>query len=605
MNESKIAPRGIQDWIYVLEEGSGKVWVRRLVLFLIGIVITGLFHLDGVKNFKAAEAMDQAQLAMNLAEGRGYATRVLTPASIRLVANRYRETGVDPALAVRAPHPDISNPPAYPLALAALFKVLPSSWVRAVESNPGSRPPAEIIVGAFNFVAFLVVAFGLHRLGRRWFSDGAGLLAALMFAGSKFNWELISSGLPTLWLGALFVSLVALMFVIEEKTETGSRRGLSLLGAGIGALIGVAFLTVYSAWVLLFPVLLSLGLWVGPGRRWRVLLPAVAGFLILAGPWMAWTWHRSGLPLGTATLAPISDTLTFPGDRLERSQNPELKNELFKEAWIKMVGNAESILREEVPRLGGNWFSAFLLVGLMLPLGSLRLNRFRWFLLSTLVTLILTQGLIRTHASTLSPGINSENLLAWFAPVGFLYAAVSFRRALEVFEFPFELAKTLTQLVAVFLCSLPLFISLLPPKMPVMSSPPYYIPAIRQLAGYLPEGASVMTDMPWAMAWYGRRDAVLLTLRTGQDPKEDFFRIHDFQRPFNAMLLTPLTCDVPWRAELLASPDAVWGRFYMDYLLRRENIPAGFPLKYAFGDGFPYAGYLFIADRPYWRDVKP
>jgi hypothetical protein len=50
--------------------------------------------------------------------------------------------------------------------------------------------------------------------------------------------------------------------------------------------------------------------------------------------------------------------------------------------------------------------------------------------------------------------------------------------------------------------------------------------------------------------------------------------------------------------------DAVWGRFYMDYLLRQGNIPSGFPLKFAFGDRYPENGYLFIADRPYWRESR-
>ena len=601
----KEPPKGIQYWIYMLEEGVGRIWVRRVILVLLAIVVTGLFHTDGAKNFAAPEAMDLSQLARNLAEGRGYTTRVLTPASIRLVSEAYRKQGLDPNLSVRAPHPDIANPPAYPLALAAVFKATPSSILDRVEGTPRSRPPAEIVVGLFNFGAFLLVAFLLHRIGRRWFSAGAGLLAALVFAGTKVNWELVTSGLPTLWMAVIFLLAVAVLFAIEDRLDHGRRRELGLWAAGLGALLGIGFLTVYASVALLVPILLCLWIWSSSRTRWTVFLSLLAGFLVVGTPWTLRTWNRSGLPLGTATLAPISGTLTFPADRLERSQNPDLKNELFKESWIKMVGNAETILRNEVPRLGGNWFSAFLLVGLMLPLGEVRLNRFRWFLLATLLTLILAQALIRTQYSVLSPGLTSENLLAWFSPVAFLYAAVAFRRALDVFEFPFPLAKTLTQVSAIVLCSLPLLISIVPPTMPVMASPPYYIPAIRQLSGYLPGDSFVMSDMPWAVAWYGRHTSVLTTLRTGQEPKEDFFRIHDFQRPFNAMLLTPLTCDVPWRAELLAAPDAVWGRFYMDYMLRRENIPSGFPLKYAFGDGFPYAGYLFIADRPYWRDVKP
>jgi hypothetical protein len=147
-------------------------------------------------------------------------------------------------------------------------------------------------------------------------------------------------------------------------------------------------------------------------------------------------------------------------------------------------------------------------------------------------------------------------------------------------------------------------ISLLPPRQPVISNPSYYLPVIRQLLGYLPAGAMVLSDMPAAVAWYGHLDSMPLTLRAGLDPKEDFYQIHDFQRPFNALLLTSLTCDQLWHSKLMNDSDAVWGRFYMDFLLRQGNIPSGFPMKFAFGDRYAENGYLFIADRPYWRESR-
>jgi hypothetical protein len=599
-------PKGIQYWIHLLEEGVGRIWVRRLVIFLFAVSITGLYHSDGAKNFSAAEAMDQAQLARNISEGRGYTTRAIRPVSTYLQTEIYAQKGLNPNLLYRAPHPDIVNPPVYPAMLAALFKVLPSGIINGVEGSPSRRPPVEVAIGLFNFGLFLFVCWLLYRIGKAYFSDGAGMLAALVFAGTKLNWEFVFSGLPTLWLAAILLLAGAVILKIESRlreAEPPAGGWFVRWSALLGFLVAVAFLTSYAAGALLIPFCVCLWVW-GGARRLAIVSTVLVVFLALTGPWMIRNWNRSGLPLGAATLAPLAGTLTFPEDRLERSQSPELAGFHYKEVWIKVSENVEKIMRFEIPEFGGNWFSAFLLVGLMLPLGDARLNRLRWLLLAMLVTLIPTQALIRTHLSTLCPTVNSENLLAWFAPFAFLFAASAFRRALSVFQFPFPLAKTLTQALAIILCSMSLLVSVLPPKMPVMSSPPYYLPAIRQLCGYLPPDSFAMTDMPWALAWYGRVDSVQLTLRTGQEPKEDFFRIHDFQRPFTCMLLTPLTCDVPWRAEMLASPDAVWGRFYMDFVLRRENIPSGYPLKYAFGDGFPFAGYLFLADRPYWRDVK-
>ncbi len=612
--ETKGPPQGIQSWIYILEEGEGRIWVRRFVLLLIGFIVSAVMHLDGPKNFVAAEAMEQAHLARNISEGRGYTTQSLNPSSLRLLIERYKSPAFPwslkkpERLVLEQPRADITHPPLYPVAVAGLFKVLPKFIVRGVESSPQSRPPAEIAIGVFNFIGFLGVAFVLCHVGSKWFGESVGLLAALIFASSLLNWQFVFSGLPMLWLSLILILAASLALSIEERLREGfdsKRFGLMLPSAGLGTLIGAAFLTSYAAGLLLIPFALCLVVWSGGQRLRRLLLPMLTAFLLISAPWVARTWYQSGLPLGTATLAPLSDTLSFPGNHLELSQSPELSGRLFKEPLVKMIINIEEILRTEVPRLGGTWFITFFLVGLMLPMQDIRLNRFRWLLLAVFFTLILGQGLFKTQWSKISPGINSENLLAWFAPLALLYAAITFRRALEVFQFPSDLTKAWTQMVALFLCSLPLLVSALPPRMPVMSSPPYYLPAIRQLCSYLPEDSLMMTDMPWATAWYGRRDSLQITLRAGDDPKESFYRIHDYVRPFNALFLTPLTCDVPWRSEILVSSDAVWGRFYMDFLLRRESIPTGFPLKYAFGDGFPAAGYLFMADRPYWRDVKP
>ena len=49
----------------------------------------------------------------------------------------------------------------------------------------------------------------------------------------------------------------------------------------------------------------------------------------------------------------------------------------------------------------------------------------------------------------------------------------------------------------------------------------------------------MMSDIPWAVAWYGNRSCLGLTL----DVKKEFFAIHDFQKPIQALYLTQSTLD--------------------------------------------------------------
>lgn len=604
-------PKGIQELIHSLEEGQGRVWLQRFIVLLITLITFGLYHVDGVRNFSTAEAMDLAQLGRGLAEGRGFTTQVIRPLSLHLQTPRVAAQGVDPRQLLRAAHPDISHPPVYPMVLGALFKVLPDRWVYGVEAGPRRRPPAEVAVGCLNFAGFFALALLLFQAGRRWFDLPIGIMAAIVFAGSKLNWDFAFSGLPTVWLGLLcvVVGLVALHIGgAAEPDAEGRPQGAGFRygrWAGLlGGLLGLGFLVSYSFGFLVAPVAVCLGLWVPATVRARTVGCLLLAFALLASPWIARNQVRSGLPLGIATLAPMVGTPAFTDDRLERSQKPDLSRVRPSEIFAKVLSNSQFILTNDVPRMFGNWFGAFLLVGLLLPMGDARMNRFRWLLLAMLLVLVPAQGLIQTHLSTQSPFLNSENLLAWFVPLAGLYAAVVFRWALDSFDFPYPLARWMATVIPMGLCLMPLVLSLMPPRQPVMASPPYYLPVIRQLLGYLPPGALVLTDMPAAVAWYGHLDAMPLTLRAGQDPKEDFYQIHDFQRPFSALLLTPLTCDQLWHTRLLNDPDAVWGRFYMDYLLRDGNLPRGFPLKFAFGDRYPENGYLLVADQPYWRETR-
>ena len=335
-----------------------------------------------------------------------------------------------------------------------LFTVLPDRWVYGVEAGPRRRPPAEVALGCFNFAGFLCLVFALYQVGRRWFEVSIGVMAVVVFAGSKLNWDFAFSGLPTVWLGLLCLAVAAVAMRIGGAADPDAEGRPRIVtfrygvwSAVLGGLLGVGFLVSYSFGFLVLPVAICVGWWAPSEARVRTVGCLLLAFLLLATPWMARNYLRSGLPLGIATLAPLAGTPAFTEDQLERSQNPDLSRVRLAEVLAKVLSNSHHILSNDVPRMFGNWFGAFLLVGLLLPMGDARMNRFRWLLLSMLLALVPAQALIQTHLATLSPYLNSENLLAWFVPLAGLYAAVVFRWALDSFDFPFPLARWMALVV--------------------------------------------------------------------------------------------------------------------------------------------------------------
>src|SRR5687767_7454889 len=111
----------VQEWIHRMELGAGARYLRWFAA-IIGFAMLALIY-DSLcfRNFTNAEAMDAAQLGRNISEGRGYTTYFVRPLSISLT----REARADKSPLLKEGHRDISNPPVYPLVLAALLKMTP------------------------------------------------------------------------------------------------------------------------------------------------------------------------------------------------------------------------------------------------------------------------------------------------------------------------------------------------------------------------------------------------------------------------------------------------------------------------------------------------
>src|SRR5262245_47284708 len=111
----------LQEWIHKFEVGEGTRHIRLAAALLGLFALTAVYDIREFKNFSTQEAMDSAQLARNLAEGHGFTTQFIRPLSI-LLMQRQMPPGI-PVL--KNEHPDLANPPVYPLILAGLMKVLP------------------------------------------------------------------------------------------------------------------------------------------------------------------------------------------------------------------------------------------------------------------------------------------------------------------------------------------------------------------------------------------------------------------------------------------------------------------------------------------------
>jgi hypothetical protein len=605
----KAPPVGIQEFIHFIEEGRGAVMLRWFLVILSVSFAAAIYQMTESRNFATPEAMDTAQVARNLAEGRGYTTSFIRPLSIHLVREKMRDSGGDPRTLLEFPHPDLENPPVYAALVAAVMKVLPARHRSSLPDDEFNRRPwAEVAISGLNLGLFGLAALLLFRLTRTLFNAGTAWLAALLFVGTELMWKFANSGLPTLLLMVL-VLIAVRVWVAHERARSGdqpSAGGHRLRWAVVlGLSLGVLALTRYSAGWLIVPFLVLFG-FDRRRARWPSAFAALLAFGLVMTPWMWRNYRLSGLPFGTATLAPLTATESFPRDRLERSQNPNLRAMDRLEPVRKIITNSITVIEDEAPRVAGNWAAAFFLLCLLVPQASPTVSRLRWLLAGMLPILLLAQASVRSAAWELSPVVNGENLLVILAPLLLMFSAAMLEYALDQVNWPVLILRKLVTGALILFFSSPLLLSLLPPKKYTAQEPFYRPSVIRALADYSPPGTLLMSDAPWAMAWYGLRDCVWVSLRVMDDPdanlanrREDFYTFVEGRRRVRGVYISPLWANAPMQGRFFGDPDFAWGRYYLDVLLR-ERVPPGFPLKFILGGDFLTGGHFFLAEEEWW-----
>ncbi|MGD0261109.1 MAG: glycosyltransferase family 39 protein [Verrucomicrobiota bacterium] len=607
----------LQDLLHKLEVGGGMRYLR-VGLALLGVVLLTVgYNWRAFRNMSTQEAMDAAQLARNIAQGKGYTTLFIRPFSIHLVKKRNLErqgvqaVGKAADLAqLRGMHPDLANPPVYPVVLAGLMKVLPFDYTISTTkpfwSNSGRfwRFKPDFIIALFNQLLFLAVITLVFFLARRLFDPGVAWLAVGLLLGTELFWRFSVSGLSTMLLMVIFLGLVWCVSLLEQETRVPKwgPYGILVLAGLTGVMAGLGGLTRYAFGWLIIPVLVFLILF-GGQRRVVLALIALAAFAAVMAPWVVRNYSVSGKPFGTATYAVVETTMLYPENRLQRSLEPDFSRLYIMAFWLKLNTNLRQIVTGELPKLGGSWITAFFLVGLLIGFRNPAVTRLRYFLLGCVLVLALAQALGRTQLSEESPEINSENLLVLLGPLVLVYGVSLFYLLLEQMRLPLrQLRYVVIGIFSLVVC-LPMVFAFLPPKTTPVVYPPYFPPAIQTVAGWLKEKELAMSDIPWAVAWYGQRQCVWLTLKCTPDAKdpnahEDFFAINDYQKPINALYLTPQTMDARFLTQWIRAGEQSWGSFVLESMVKKK-VPEYFPLSESQAGWLPEQ--LVLADWQRWR----
>ncbi len=605
----KISER-VQAVIYTLEVGRGAPWLRALALTAAIVALAVLYDSLAYHNFSAPEAMDAAQVARNLANGQGFTTEFIRPFSIYLV-DKYNRAALADGLTTNATdfaqvysgHPDLANPPVYPLVLAGFMKAWPPEWRVQTKKpfwslNGGfARYEPEFRIALLNQVLLMAVVALTFFLARMLFDWQAAWLSAVLVLGSDALWKFSVSGLSTLLLIVIFLLLAICLAKVEILAREGKKdsQKIFIFALLAGALLALGMMTRYSFGWLIIPVAIFLGSF-GGERRGGLAVAAMLAFSILVAPWIARNVMISGTYFGTAGYAAAEGTEGFPETNLIRSLSPELSGIYQNSVQVfskKLLANSRVLFQNDLPHFAG-WLSIFFFAGLLMRLPQNTARRLRFFVIWCLPVLFIVQALGRTYFSYLSPEVSSENLLVLLLPVAVIFGAVCFLTLLAQLDLPVLQVRLTVITILVVIAWQPLASTLLPPHPSPVSYPPYYPPDIQKISGWMHEDELIMSDVPWAVAWYGDRQCVWNTINT----QYTFFQLNDYIKPVHALYLTLNTLDGRVLTDCIQGSRDSWGNFVLKSVAANQ-IPTDFPLR-----NFPaetLLSGLFLADRPRWE----
>jgi len=451
----------------------GRVVVSHLAWLLPCLIVWAWFYTSQFEGLVLPDAMDAAQVGRQISEGRGFTTQFLRPLSLAKVG-------------VASRHSDLDNAPLYPLLLGIAFNV----------ARPDDRTVAFVSM-AFGFLTALASYF----LARRLIGPQGAWLAAVLVALQAELLRVSLSGLNV----SLLAFVVTLLFFVTLK-----HRGTAAWSLLCGAVCALAYLTEYAALALALP---ALGVLLVGQRAQRLRHAAlfVVGFAILAAPWLLRNWAVSGSPFSEMeTYSLATYTTTYPEMSLYRKVDPSAGTALSflaahpRQVARKLLVNMGS-LEASVPPMYGLYLLPLVGLALFLDLGGNGGNRIKWGLVAGVLCLggVVAAGEPRFELLTALLGVaGAVGASAFFAGLG-ARGLIGKARAgaaaavLAVAAFPLALA------------------ALLPPA----GDPPDRR-NLQYLGRVLPEQALVVTDQPWAVAWYSRLPAVWTPEAPVAAPKE-------------------------------------------------------------------------------------
>jgi hypothetical protein len=614
----------VQGVVHKLEEGAWKKWVLfALRLAAIGFVLQRLFFGDnGFKGLVHPHAMEQAEIAREMARGHGFSTKMVRPAAIWFFE---QHTGSFPADHI----PDIYHAPLWPITLTPFLWIARDAWEM---SEKDVVYTCDKVVAAASSLFFLLAVAANYFLARRLFDARmAQFVTLLMLVCDRF-WQYAISGLPQMMmLFLLTCAAYTLLRAVEaqiaqepkpaedsnELEEEISSRGVADFDSSLAAKASdqairsgwlaspIPWLAATAAIFGLLALTHGLTCWIFLGtlafcafffRRIGITLGMMVGiFVLVYSPWLVRNYTVAHGFKGITGLAAYSawDGLHGSESQIMRTLDEPIGGLGVRAFAEKLIQQSHLQLGSLYSYLGYCAVAPVFFVSLLHVFRRREISVFRWAILLMWGGALLGMGLFGMDTQKLP----SNDLHLLFAPLMTMYGLAFVLLLWSRLEFSHIRLIHIGFLTLLYVISgrpfIGTFVSLFQPSMYRVQWPPYVPSWILPLRVWTSEREVIMSDMPWAVAWYTDRESLWLPTSP-----ENFNELNDYSRlgkgrPIVGLYLTPVSGDQPYLSGIEKGEYAKWAQ------LIKRTPQRNFPLHAMLG--LPIEGECVVYfDRDRW-----
>ena len=550
------------------ESDAQKSLIYRLLFLVFLVSLTLLNMIGSFRGISTARGMEYAQMSREVARGNVMGSKVIAP--------------LDYAIAEEANGGEVElqqykNPnfaPLYILTQGAILKLVGGDQFEKWQMNPNENIYAlDRVVGGFGVICFLLSIGVTYFLVSRIFDTKiAGVTALLMLLCNLF-WRFTESGLPQMMMLLLFS--LALMFsytAVVQQSEEKSPLVPAVLG---GLCLGLLTLTHWmGVWILLGYVIYCAVAF--RPRGVSALVVSVIGIALSAlslFQLIDWT----GTVFGNTRFLVFSGYGDRFADLVMRTYQLTDLPVTADGLVLRIATNSLLQLSEIFTLLGSVFAAPLFFLSLLHVFKKLSISNFRWLVL--LMWVMGAVGMALFGLGEGGAGVNQLHML--FIPImtayGLAFLSILWAKLEFVTRNPgFRNAHFV---IIILLSAGPLILSL-PDQVKGATAyglngqkppQPYFPSELNRRLHQVPEDQIIVSDQPWATAWYTDRVSLWLP-RTLEDFAQLEQKAELQKTPFAGVLASPYTSGQKQLDQVMAE-NGEFNALLMDSAVLRMTYP--------------------------------